>query len=225
MVQVKFHGDLKRFASAPIELEVDAFSELMSGLLTQIKGLQDHLKKGHYKVRIGRTYLEERQVKAGIAFKSDCTIHFTPVIAGAGKGLGIGQIIVGVILIAASWWAGGAAGWAYLGVQAGATMAFAVGVSLVVSGAISLLTPVPSMSDTKYKEGDKLQSTSFSNLKNLTPQGRPIPLLYGRMLTSMILISQGIETYDDMPLASDGGGKTGSGVSITFGADRIISRG
>ena len=104
-------------------------------------------------------------------------------------------------------------------------MAFAVGVSLVVSGAISLLTPVPSMSDTKYKEGDKLQSTSFSNLKNLTPQGRPIPLLYGRMLTSMILVSQGVETYDDMPLVSDGGGKTGSGVKITFGADRIISRG
>ncbi len=204
MVQVKFYGDLKRFVREPVELEVDSFSELMSGLLTQIKGLRDHLKKGCYKVRIGKnTYLEESQVKANIDLKADCTIHFTPVIAGAGKGVGIGQIIVGVVLIAASWYAGGAAGWAYLGAQAGATMAFAVGASLIVSGAISLLTPTPSIGEQKMKEGEKNQSTSFSNLKNLTPQGRPIPLLYGRMMTSLVLVSQGVETYDDVPEADN----------------------
>nr|DAE07330.1 MAG TPA: tail assembly protein [Phage sp. ct17O1]DAI37532.1 MAG TPA: tail assembly protein [Caudoviricetes sp.] len=206
MVQVKFYGDLKRFVREPVELEVDSFSELMSGLLTQIKGLREHLKKGCYKVRIGKnTYLEESQVKADIDFKADCTIHFTPVIAGAGKGVGIGQIIVGVVLIAASWYAGGAAGWSYLGAQgfAGATMAFTVGASLIVSGAISLLTPTPSMGDQKIKEGEKNQSTSFSNLKNLTPQGRPIPLLYGRMMTSLVLVSQGAEAYDDAPEADN----------------------
>ncbi|MDE8035873.1 tail assembly protein, partial [Actinobacillus equuli subsp. equuli] len=48
------------------------------------------------------------------------------------------------------------------------------------------------------KEGEKKQSTSFSNIRNLTPQGRPIPLLYGRMLTSLVLISQGLETFDDV---------------------------
>ena len=147
--------------------------------------------------------MDENQVKADIDFKADCTIHFTPVIAGAGKGVGIGQIIVGVVLIAASWYAGGAAGWAYLGAQAGATMAFTVGASLVISGAISLLTPTPSMGDQKIKEGEKNQSTSFSNLKNLTPQGRPIPLLYGRMMTSLVLVSQGVETYDDVPEADN----------------------
>ena len=206
MVQVKFYGDLKRFVREPVELEVDSFSELMSGLLTQIKGLRDHLKKGFYKVRVGKnTYLDENHVKAGIAFKDDCTIHFTPVIAGAGKGVGIGQIIVGVVLIAASWYAGAAAGWSYLGAQgfAGATMAFTVGASLIVSGAISLLTPTPSMGDQKIKEGEKNQSTSFSNLKNLTPQGRPIPLLYGRMMTSLVLVSQGAEAYDDAPEADN----------------------
>ena len=204
MAKITFHGDLKRFVREPVEFEVDSFSELMSGLLTQIKGLREHLKKGCYKVRIGKnTYLEESQVKANIDFKADCTIHFTPVIAGAGKGVGIGQIIVGVVLIAASWYAGGAAGWSYLGAQAGATMAFTVGASLIVSGAISLLTPTPSMGDQKIKEGEKNQSTSFSNLKNLTPQGRPIPLLYGRMMTSLVLVSQGVETYDDVPEADN----------------------
>ena len=73
----------------------------------------------------------------------------------------------------------------------------AMGASMVLSGAMTLLTKVPNM-DTKYNEGEKKQSTSFSNIKNLTPQGRPIPLLYGKMLTSLVLISQGVEAFDDM---------------------------
>ena len=179
MVQVKFYGDLKRFADSPIELEVSNFKELMSGLFTQIKGLRQHIRKGYYKVRFGSKYLSEDQLKTTpiIDLKDGCTVHFTPVISGAGKGIGVGQII-------SAW-------------GTGAMMMGAMGASMVLSGAMTLLTKVPNM-DTKYNEGEKKQSTSFSNIKNLTPQGRPIPLLYGKMLTSLVLISQGVETFDDM---------------------------
>lgn len=198
MVTVKFYGDLKQFMNEPVELEVDTFSELMSGLLTQIKGLREHLKNGFYKVRIGEgTYLEENQVKADVAFNADCTIHFTPVVAGAGKGGGGLQMIAGAVLIAI----------AYInpfGYLSGpmVTAMYAAGASMAISGAISMITKVPDM-NTKTVEGEKNQSTSFSNLKNLTPQGRPIPLLYGRMMTSLVLVSQGVETYDDVPEADN----------------------
>ena len=180
MVQVKFYGDLKRFADSPIELEVSNFKELMSGLFTQIKGLRQHIRKGYYKVRFGSKYLSEDQLKTTpiIDLKDGCTVHFTPVISGAGKGIGVGQVILGAALIAAAFFTGGASISAW---GTGATM----------------LTKVPNM-DTKYNEGEKKQSTSFSNIKNLTPQGRPIPLLYGKMLTSLVLISQGVEAFDDM---------------------------
>lgn len=194
MVQVKFYGDLKRFADGPIELEVSNFKELMSGLLTQIKGLRQHLRHGYYKVRVGSKYLSEEQLKANpiIDLKDDCTVHFTPVVAGAGKGGGGLQMIVGAVLIAI----------AYInpfGYLSGpmVTAMYAAGVSMALSGVVGLLTKPPSMSDYS-KEGEKKQSTSFSNIKNLTPQGRPIPLLYGKMLTSLVLISQGVETFDDM---------------------------
>lgn len=107
------------------------------------------------------------------------------------------NIVIGVVLIAASWYAGGAAGWGYLGAQTGATMAFTVGASMVLSGVMGLLTKPPSM-DNKLSDSEKQQSTSFSNLRNLTPQGRPIPLLYGKMMTSLVLISQGLDSYDDV---------------------------
>lgn len=200
MVRVKFYGDLKRFEpNEPIALEVSSFKELMSGLLSQIQGLSQHLRKGYYKVRIGKRYLSEEQIKTNptMTLADDCTVHFTPVVAGAGKNMNVMNIVIGVVLIAASWYAGGAAGWGYLGAQAGATMAFTMGASMVLSGVMGLLTKPPSM-DTKFSDSDKQQSTSFSNIRNLTPQGRAIPLLYGKMMTSLILISQGIDTFDDI---------------------------
>lgn len=195
MVQVKFYGSLKRFADGPLELDVGNFKELMSGLLTQIKGLRQHLRHGYYKVRVGNKYLSEEQLKANpiIDLKDDCAVHFTPVVAGAGKGGGGLQMIVGAVLIAI----------AYInpfGYLSGpmVTAMYAAGVSMALSGVVGLLTKPPEMNN-KYDDGEKKQSTSFSNIRNLTPQGRPIPLLYGKMLTSFVLISQGIETFDDLP--------------------------
>lgn len=196
MAVIKFHGDLKQFMAKPFELEVTNFRELMSGLRTQIKGLREHFRKGSYKVRIGNDYLSNEQLKTNpmIELEESSSVHFIPVIAGAGKAAGIIQAVVGVVLIAVAWW--NPFNW-----SAGAAMiAGAMGASLAMSGAISLLTRTPEMSS-GVSESEKKQSTSFSNIRNLTPQGRPIPLLYGKMMTSLVLISQGIETFDDVELS------------------------
>ena len=119
------------------------------------------------------------------------SVHFTPVITGAGKAAGVIQAVVGLVLIAVAWW--NPLGWSAGGVM----IAGAMGASLAMSGAIFLLTRPPDMGS-GVNESEKKQSTSFSNLRNLTPQGRPIPLLYGKMMTSLVLVSQGIETFDDV---------------------------
>lgn len=194
MVRVKFYGNLKRFEpNEPIVLEVSSFKELMSGLLSQIQGLSQHLRKGYYKVRIGKRYLSEEQIKTNptMTLADDCTVHFTPVVAGAGKSVGFVQAIVGVALIAVAWW--NPLGW-----TAGtAMMVGAMGASMAMGGVMQMLARPPDM-NTKLSDSEKQQSTSFSNIRNLTPQGRPIPLLYGKMMTSLILISQGIDTFDDV---------------------------
>ncbi|MDD2173414.1 tail assembly protein [Glaesserella parasuis] len=197
MVRVKFYGDLKRFEpNEPIVLEVSSFKELMSGLLSQIQGLSQHLRKGYYKVRIGKRYLSEEQIKTNptMTLADDCTVHFTPVVAGAGKS-GVLSIVAGALLIGAAFMLGPMG----FGMVQGMTamMMGSMGASLLLGGAMQMLARPPDM-NTKLSDSEKQQSTSFSNIRNLTPQGRPIPLLYGKMMTSLILISQGIDTFDDI---------------------------
>ncbi|MDE3966357.1 tail assembly protein [Glaesserella parasuis] len=197
MVRVKFYGDLKRFEpNEPIVLEVSSFKELMSGLLSQIQGLSQHLRKGYYKVRIGKRYLSEEQIKTNptMTLADDCTVHFTPVVAGAGKS-GVLSIVAGAFLIGAAFMLGPMG----FGMVQGMTamMMGSMGASLLLGGAMQMLARPPDM-NTKLSDSEKQQSTSFSNIRNLTPQGRPIPLLYGKMMTSLILISQGIDTFDDV---------------------------
>lgn len=196
MVRVKFYGDLKRFEpNEPIVLEVSSFKELMSGLLSQIQGLSQHLRKGYYKVRIGKRYLSEEQIKTNptMTLADDCTVHFTPVV-GAGKS-GVLSIVAGALLIGAAFMLGPMG----FGMVQGMTamMMGSMGASLLLGGAMQMLARPPDM-NTKLSDSEKQQSTSFSNIRNLTPQGRPIPLLYGKMMTSLILISQGIDTFDDV---------------------------
>lgn len=195
MATVKFYGDLKRFepTDSPLELCVESFGELMSGLLTQLVGLRQRIAQGYYKVRIGKnTYLSEDEIKSNAVLLDDnSVVHITPVVKGAGKGGGL-QMVLGAVLIAVAY----INPFGYLSGPMVSAM-YAAGASMMIGGAIAMLSRPPDMNN-KIDEGEKLQSTSFSNIRNLTPQGRPIPLLYGEMLTSWVLISQGISSFDEI---------------------------
>lgn len=196
MITVKFYGHLRKFGT-DFKLEVKDTAEAIRALCTQLNGLRETLRDGAYKVRIGKQYLDNSALEKGLFYclTKGQTIHFTPVIQGAKNG-GVFNIVVGAILVAASWYAGGAAGWGYLGAAGygAATMGTMIGVSMMLSGVAQLLTKTPSMSVGSGNETEKNSSTAFSNLNNLVAQGKPVPLAYGLIRTGSMVISQGVET-------------------------------
>lgn len=133
-------------------------------------------------MRIGKRYMDSRYVERdlGCQLKDGMTVHFTPVIAGAKKA-GIFSVIIGVVLMIASIWTGGAT--------------FAAGLAMTLGGVAQMLTKTPTMPG-QGKEAEKQKSTSFTSLSNMAAQGRPVPLAYGKIRTGSLIISQGIETYD-----------------------------
>ena len=192
MVTVRFYGDLKQFG-AVFKLDIGSVSEAVRALVTQIPGLREHIEKGSYKVRVDGRYIGNDDVQTVV----NSTLHFTPVVQGAGKNLAaIGQIVVGIVMIVASFYTGGATAVAY----------FASGAGMILGGVAQLLTKMPSMDP--MKDSEDLKSSSFSNLANMTAQGAPVPLIYGKMMVGSKVLSQGVRSVYS---GSDGDGSGGSG--------------
>lgn len=188
MVTVRLYGDLKQFGTS-FKMDVATVPEALRALMTQIKGLREHIEKGRYKVKADGKFLTEQSLDTDL----NNSLHITPAIAGAGKNGGIGQIIVGVVMIVAAFYTGGTTAAAY----------FTAGAGMIMGGIAQLLTKMPKMDTMKGEES--LKSSSFSNLSNMAAQGAPVPIIYGEMMVGSKVLSQGVRsTYSGA--AGDGSG-------------------
>jgi predicted phage tail protein len=124
-----------------------------------------------------------------------------PIISGGGT---IGRILIGVALVALAFIPGvgtplasAIAAGAKAGFTTVGSLLFGLGTSLVLSGVASLLTPPVSnpKSDT-----DKKDSFLFDRAAELTTQGNPVPILYGRFLAGSPLIISSAITTQQVPV-------------------------
>lgn len=126
------------------------------------------------------------------------TVQIVPVIAGA-KG-GIGGILLGGALIAASFYLPGSALFTVGTFSPSfASIAFGLGASLALGGVSQLLSPMPKAG--KPAESPQNEpSYSFNGPVNTTAQGQPVPVGYGRLIVGGAVISAGL-TADDYAAA------------------------
>ncbi|OBX86828.1 phage tail protein [Haemophilus sp. CCUG 66565] len=191
MVNVRFYGSLKHFGSE-FRLDCQTTAEIVQALTSQIPKLRQSIQQGLFTVRVGRDYFDNRYLEQGLShkLKDDATVHFTPVLKGSKRG-GLFGVIAGVAIIAGAIALGPLAG--IISTNA-AWIVGSVGASLLLGGVAQMLTKMPEMKMGTEKE--KKQSTAFSNLSNMTAQGKPMPLAYGRIRVGSLIISQGVETMD-----------------------------
>ena len=191
MVNVRFYGSLKQFGSE-FRLDCQTTAEIVQALTSQIPKLRQFIQQGLFTVRVGRDYFDNRYLEQGLShkLKDDATVYFTPVLKGSKRG-GLFGVIAGVAIIAGAIALGPLAG--IISTNA-AWIVGSVGASLLLGGVAQMLTKMPEMKLGNEKE--KKQSTAFSNLSNMTAQGKAMPLAYGRMRVGSLIISQGVETMD-----------------------------
>ena len=189
--KIKLYGKLAKFIGHRVlEADVATAAEAVRFLVANWPEVERHMADQHYRVSIG-TYdidLEELHHPAGAA-----PISFVPVVAGAGA---VGRILIGVALIAASFFFPAAAG-ATAALKIGASTftafgasVFFLGASLLLTGVAQLLTPTPKISQ---DEGDPRKSFSFSGIQNTNRAGVPVPVVYGETLVGSVVISAGID--------------------------------
>lgn len=154
----------------------------------QIPGFRQKLNEGWYQVRISGQDIASDEVTARLhePLLPGAVIHIVPRAAGAKSGWG--GILLGAVLVAASFVPG-------LNAMV-ATAMFSFGVSAALGGVAQLLTPTAKTPSAAAADNGK-QNTYFSSLDNMIAQGNPVPVPYGEIMTGSRRISQMLNTRDE----------------------------
>lgn len=208
MKVVKVYGELRKLlGQCRFELDVVTPAQAIKALCANFPQLErwliDSEKDGvAYRVTLGKQKATEEDVSPLLLpFGEREVFSITPVIAGAGRG--VGQVLLGVALIAvaiavpAVAFSGGSFGVAS-GTFAAATFGTKLaiiggnlGIALVLGGIAQMLSPTPQ--PRKFEEAQQLESFSFSGIVNTARQGVPVPIVLGRAYAGSVVISSGLD--------------------------------
>ena len=207
MKVVKVYGLLReRLGQSRFEFDVTTPAQAIKALCVNFPGLDRWLIDSErdgvgYRVAVGSEEVSEGDISPLMMPFSDREVFsITPVVAGAGRG--IGSILVGAALIAVSLAVPGAgvAGTSFLA-SAGSAATFgagvaaaagSLGVALVLGGIAQAISPQPDL-DSTLDESVQLESFTFSNVVNTSRQGMPVPIAYGRLFVGSGVLSSGLD--------------------------------
>ena len=187
--KVKLYGKLAEFVGhKEFEVQVDNVAKAVSFLIHNFPGLEEHMSPQYYQVKVGNYDIDKDEIDYPVGRED---IHFIPVIAGAGGGLG--KTLLGAALIGLTFATGGAfislAPVKALTFTSGiAKGAFFIGAGLALSGVSEMLFPLPKPQEFNSEEDPRL-SFSFSGVQNTSRAGTPVPIVYGEIITGSVVIS------------------------------------
>ena len=187
MATIRLYGDLKQFGDK-FNMSIETASEGLNGLYCQIAGLRQRIVDGWFRVRINGVDINDDNLAVGLHSRlpENAVIHIVPHVAGAKSG-GIFGFIAGAALVVAGVIADVAPGVGF--------GLIAAGVGLMMGGVAQMLTRTPK---TEKKSTDSNRNTYFSNLDNTIAQGGVVSLIFGRMKVGSKVLSQELETLDEV---------------------------
>lgn len=200
------HGGLKERFGSSFRVDADTFPLLMHGVNSQHPEFADTIRQGRFKVKANGEYLSAEQVQMRISDKVK-TIHITPVIAGSD---GEGKAILGAVIIAFAIVASGGTLAAPLAGMAGTAFTFGgaavtwgsvamLGLAIGYAGVSMMMAPTPAGSGSGAESAEQRASFMFNGATNVSEQGGPVPVVYGRFRVGSTVVSVDISAEDVPP--------------------------
>lgn len=191
LTTVVLHGAAATRFGGPFRLDIRNAAEAVRTLCQQIKGFRQFVEAGEWRVIRGDfqrgVELGETMLQMPVGRVPE--IHLVPMPIGSKNG-GIGKVLVGVALVAASFAIPGSTPFLAAAGQA----VFGFGLSVGLAGVASLIAPSPKVQNYGDRERQK-PSALFNGPVNLTEPGAARPLAYGfKVRTGSVVISAGIST-------------------------------
>lgn len=173
MITVLLYGHLRKKFGKFHRFDIRTPAEAIRALSANFPGFQKHLldhNEPGYHVTVGR----EPRDETTLTHPADGVIRIIPAVAGRKNG--VLQTILGIVLIVINYvWGVPTAG---------------VGISLLIGGIITLLTPVPKTKG----PAENIPSYGFDGATNTSAQGNPIPICYGEGIVGSQVVSVGLST-------------------------------
>jgi predicted phage tail protein len=188
---IRLHGWLGKRFGKQFRLDVASPAEAVRALCSQLAGFQKALTDDvhGFRVRVQKTALVEKELQ--YPFGASETLHLVPAVSGSGGKGGIGQIFLGIALIAASFLFPPA--FTLFGVAVAPALA-SFGFSMILGGVAQFLFAPPS---SKVKERpENKPSYAFNGPVNTVQQGNCVPVLYGELIIGSQVVSAGLFTED-----------------------------
>lgn len=189
MLVVYLYGHLAKAYGKRHELAVKSPAEAIRAFSANYKDFKQRvIDGGGYRILAGT---EDRA--DDIHLPTSRSIKIIPVVAGSG---GLGKIVLGAALIAASFYLPGTqfiSAFSSFSFSASA-IASSVGFSLLLGGVSQLLFSPPKAESGEGERPDNKPSYNFNGAVNTSGQGNAISLAYGRLRVGSQLISAGTET-------------------------------
>ena len=202
--KLKLYGELASFVGhKEFEIEVHNLPQAISFLRNNFPDIEGYMNPKYYQVKIGNYEISKDELDFPIGQQD---IHIVPVISGAGSGFR--NVLIGGLLIGASFFFPGAGLFgttSFLGSSAGvvgistsgALAATAIGTGLSAIGAGLVLQGVGEMlyptQEPTFEDNPQI-SFNFSGTQNTGRAGTPVPIVYGEIFTGSVVISGDVDT-------------------------------
>lgn len=179
---IHLHGFLAtKYKTNKVKLYGENLFQIMSGLYHRFgPEFKEDIRKGTWQLIKGRVNSKKDIGYEQLEHNLDCkTLHIVPVVAGAS---GAVRAIVGVILVV-------------VGLYFNQPWLVNIGASMALGGVVEILTKPKTQTPTQ-KEDDK-GTAVYNGAVNVTSQGGPIPVIYGRVgRCSSVVISTDFSSDD-----------------------------
>lgn len=201
---IKLYGVLGKKFGKEFKLAVESTREAVKALSVQVPGFEQFMLNAHEQGLAFAIFQDDENISEDqIDFDTGAkVIKIVPKVMGAGGDSGVFQLVLGAILIAASFIPG-------IG-QAAQVALIGAGAGMAVGGIAQMLMP---KADTQDQNQDGNRSNfGFGGAVTTIAQGNPVPILYGQREVGGFIVNAGqfaVDTFSSADAGYTGGGSSG----------------
>jgi len=190
MKTIILYGELAKRFGKNHRFAVKSAAEAIRALRANFKGFEKYMATAHlhgmgFKIFVGGHSLDYSEVPSPVGQKNE-VIRIVPAVMGSGGSPWL-RILVGAVLIVAGFYTSGFGG----------QFLISLGAGLALGGVAQLLTKTPKLQTGTTDENKNKASYVFNGPQNVTAQGNPVPIIYGRVITGSAVISAGIDVHEE----------------------------